>query len=193
MAFDPNVGKVFCTQRGLRAIKYSANVVDSAFGGAAYATRLQRYADRGFCAAVPYYSPDRVSVNLLRGRYIHFKRSGLLLHLGRFAPKAEFQQANLRLQQARYRRATAVSNLARLIILDAGRPIVQDINHDRPRPGELACLPFWTGETGQYIVVTGIATAENQETAGVHCAENAETANVLCEGEDFYVSLSRPS
>ena len=191
MAFDPDVGKVLCTQRGLRAIKFAANVVDSAFGGAAYAKRLQRYADRGFCAAVPYYSPDRVRASIFQKRYMHFERLGLLLRLGRFVPKSEFQHAKLRPQQARYRRATVVDNLARLIILDAGKPIVQDINHDRPRPGEPACLPFYTGETGQYIVATGIATAENQETAGVLCAENEETANVLCEGSDFYVSLSR--
>ena len=110
---------------------------------------------------------------------MYFEHSGLLLQLGRFVPKLDVNQINLR-PCALYRRAKAIDDLARLIILDAGKPTVQYIRHDRPRCGEFACLPLWTGETGDFIVVTGIAKEDFKETTSIRC-----------NGSDFYVSLSR--
>ena len=40
VAFDPTERKVLCTERGLRALRYGANVVDSGFGGPGYARRV---------------------------------------------------------------------------------------------------------------------------------------------------------
>ena len=53
VAFIPNEGRTVCSRRGLRAMRYGVNVVDSAFGGPSYAKRLQKYAERRWAAAVP--------------------------------------------------------------------------------------------------------------------------------------------
>ena len=175
VAFNPTECKVLCTQRGLRALRYGANVVDSSFGGPNYARRLQKYADRGFAAAVPYFSPDRASPELWRSSYVYFERSGLLLRLGRHAAVSDSPREWI--QATACRRATVVENLARLVVLDAGAPTVSYRDDDRIRRGALVCVPLPTGEAGEYIVATGRVAAGAAET-------------VAPEESDFYASLA---
>ena len=176
VAFDPTTCKVLCTQRGLRALRYSTNVVDSGFGGPGYARRLQKYAERGFAAAVPYFSPDRASPELWRSSHMYFERSGLLLRLGRHASVSDAPEKWI--QAIACRRATVVENLARLVVLDAGAPTVNYRDNDRIRPGEFVCVPMPTGETGEYIVATGRVLAAAVEPAATP------------EESDLYVSLA---
>ena len=50
----PIEGKVVCTARGLRALRYGVNIADNGrFDSPAYCRRLEKYADRGFAVAVP--------------------------------------------------------------------------------------------------------------------------------------------
>ena len=165
-----------CVRKGLRALRYGSNVVDSVFGGPGYARRLHRYADRGFAAAVPYFSPDRASPNLWRSRYIYFERSGLLLRLGRYAAVSDAPEEWI--QATACRRATAMENLAKLVVLDAGVPTVSYRDNGRVRRGARVCVPVPTGETGEYIVTTGRVKSD------------AVAAVPLPEESDLYVSLA---
>ena len=177
VAFDPVERKVLCTRRALRALKHGANVVDSVFGGPGYARRLQKYADRGFAAAVPYFSPDRVSPELWRSSYVYFERSGLLLRLGRQVPVSDAPHGG-GIQATACRRATLVKNLARLVVLDAGAPTVSYCDNDCLARGALVCVPLHTGETDEYIVTTGRGTVIADETV------------ITPEGNDLYFSVA---
>ena len=157
-------------------MSFLADVIDTALGGPSYARRLQKYADRGFAAAVPYLSPDRVSPELWRSSYAYFEHSGLLLRLGRHAAVSE--NPNSGIQATACRHATAVSNLAKLVVLDAGAPTVSYQDRDLIRRGAHVCAPLPTGEPGEYIVVTGHVTANAVETASSP------------EENDLYVSVA---
>ena len=176
VGFDPVKRKVLCTRRGLRAIRFGANIVDSAFGGLSYARRLQKYATRGFAAAVPYFSSERASPELWRWSYTYFEHSGLLLRLGRYAAASAVVRRGILISACRH--ATAVDNLARLVVLDAGAPTVNYCHNDRIRGDTLVSVPLPTGETGEYIVATGWATAPEAE------------CDLIPEESDLYYSLA---
>ena len=176
VAYVPSDRKTLCTCRGLRALRYGVNVVDSAFGGPSYARRLQKYADRGFAAAVPYFLPERAAPELLRSNYAHFQHSGLLLRLGRHAAVSDIPSGTS-IQIVSCQHATAVENLERLVVLDAGAPNVSYHDNDRIRCGAFVCVPLRTGEPGAYIVAAGRATASTTETPATR------------EESDLYVSL----
>ena len=178
VAFDPKNGKVWCTERGLRALRHASNIVDSAFASRSYATRIEKYAKRGFAAAVPYMNQEGISPHVLRARYCYFEHSDMLLRLGRFITTANAPRNSLQ-SIASCRRATIVEHLQRLVIMDAGTPIVQRVHHDKIPSGEIENWPLWTGETGEYVVVNGIASKAK-----------TDSVSVISDGNDFYVSLA---
>jgi hypothetical protein len=175
-AYIPSDRKTLCTRRGLRALRHGANIVDSAFGGPSYARRLQKYAGRGFAAAVPHFQPERTAPELLRSNYAYFEHSGMLLRLGRQAALSDAPEGT-GIQMVVCQHATAVENLQRLVVLDAGAPIVSYHDNDRIRRGASVCIPLRTGEPGKYIVAFGCVPASATEIA---------TTN---EDSDLYVSL----
>ena len=77
VGFVPGTTTVLSTKRAMRAMKHAANVVDSSLSGQSYVRRLLKYADRGFCIAVPGFEPDRVSPDLFNASYVCFAHSGL--------------------------------------------------------------------------------------------------------------------
>ena len=81
VAYDLDAKRVYTTPRGLRALCSGANFVDTLFHGGAYASRLAKYASRGFGVVVPGYDPDRVSEKIGGSTYLFFKSHDLLVRL----------------------------------------------------------------------------------------------------------------
>ena len=50
-AYVPDDLKVYTTPRGIRALRYGCNVMDSQFSSPSYCHRLEKYAERGFSIA----------------------------------------------------------------------------------------------------------------------------------------------
>ena len=171
-AYLPSTRKLFCTHRGLRAVRYGANLVDSAYGGKSYTTRLEKYASRGFAIATPGYSPDLVRADLLGDRYAYFTHSGLLLRMGRCiwdrvsATCVPNIMESLKIMPETMRTGVAVRNLAKLIVLDGGNVVRHD--NDIMRANARVCVPYRTDAStsrGEYVVVEGRAL-EDKITVG---------------------------
>ena len=163
-AYVPSTRKLFCIPRGLRAVRYGANLVDSAFGGKSYTTRLEKYASRGFAIAPPGYSPDVVRPDLLGGRHAYFIHSGLLLRMGRSiwdrlsATRVPNIVESYKIAPERMHAGVAVKNLAKLIVLDRGNVVRHD--NDIMRAHTRVCVPYRTDaliSRGEYVVVEGQA------------------------------------
>ena len=163
-AYVPSTRKLLCTPRGLRAVRYGANLVDVAFGGKSYTTRLEKYASRGFAIAPPGYSPELVRADLLGHPYAYFAHSGLLLRMGRCI----WDQTSVtclpnitksyKIVPETMRAGVAVRNLAKLVVLDKGNVVRHD--NDIMRANARACVPYRTDASthrGQYVVVEGRA------------------------------------
>ena len=164
--------KLFCTPRGLRAVRYGANLVDSIYGGRSYTTRLEKYASRGFAIATPGYSPDLVRADLLGDRYAYFIHSGLLLRMGRCiwdrvsATCVPNLMESFKIMPETMRTGVAVRNLAKLIVLDRGNVVRHD--NDIMRANARVCVPYRTDAStsrGEYVVVEGRAL-EDKMTVG---------------------------
>ena len=82
-AFDYDLKKVLTTPRGLRALQYGVNIVDSNFHSPTYWHRLQKYAERGYSIAVPGLLRDRISKQMLGSSYVMVKPHDLLLEVGK--------------------------------------------------------------------------------------------------------------
>lgn len=178
LAFDPGNRKVVCTQRALRALRYGANIADTAFGGSSYARRLQKYAKRGFAVAVPYFSPERVCPELWRSNYVYFENSGLLLRVGRRVG-LDALPAGSHAQATQVSLATAVKDLARLVVLDAGAPLVKFCEQGQSGLGGCrwrGCVALPTGEPDAYLLISN----PSGDCAGPAAAE---------DDSDLYVSL----
>ena len=67
-AYIPAENKVVRTPRGLRALRYGANIADSDFYGPGYHRRLIKYDCRDFDLAVPGFECKRLSRNITGGR-----------------------------------------------------------------------------------------------------------------------------
>ena len=69
--YDIGNHKLWCTPRAKRSLEFAANVVESRFDSASYATRLEKYALRhGFAIALPGYRSDLVSQAVLERSYV---------------------------------------------------------------------------------------------------------------------------
>ena len=175
VAFDPARCKALCNRRGLRAMRYGACVVDGAvrFDRPSYARRLQKYADRGFAVAVENFPTSCDSAELWRSCYKYFERSGLLLRLGRISASRKIPGcADIRASICMH--ATAVENLARLVVLDAlqrrtpqALSLVHVCDEDGTRSGASVYVPWPAGERGKYIVGIGCVTAGAVKSAAM--------------------------
>jgi len=163
-AYVPSARKLFCTRRGLRSVRYGANLVDSAYGGKSYTTRLEKYASRGFAIAPPGYSPDLVRADLLGDRHAYFTHSGLLLRMGRCiwdrvsATRVPNIMESYKVVPETMRTGVAVRNLAKLVILDGGSVVRHE--NDVMRANTRVCVPYRTDAStsrGEYVVVEGRA------------------------------------
>jgi len=150
----------------LRSVRYGANLVDSAFGDKGYTKRLMKYASRGFAIASPGYSPDYVRADLFSDRYAYFVHSGLLLRLGRCiwdrnsAMSTHNIMESCKIIPESVRRGIAIQNLAKLIVLDQGAPIVTYHGDNILRANAPVCVPYRTDAStsrGEYIVIEGRA------------------------------------
>lgn len=150
--YVPSAQAVLCLPRFLRAVRFSANLVDTGVSGDSYARRLEKYAKRGFAIMVPGYAPERVSHNVLRGSYAHFPRSGLLLRVGpRLLASAAPVAAGIRADSLRA--GTAVRNLERLVVLDSGVACQHD--NDRARVNSCVVVPIRADDPGEYMILSG--------------------------------------
>ena len=80
-AWELGTDRVLTTRRGLRAMRYSCNVVDSHHDSPSYCRRLEKYAGRGFCLAVPGFEPTRVKPSLLGPNFLRIKKYDLVLEV----------------------------------------------------------------------------------------------------------------
>ena len=79
--FAPLEGRVLTTPRGLRALQYTCNLMDTLYAGPTYCRRLEKYAARGFGIAAPGYMPDRVSAAFLGAEYAQFPNHDAIFRL----------------------------------------------------------------------------------------------------------------
>jgi hypothetical protein len=70
VAYKPSTGRVEATQRGLRALCFGANVVDTALDSHAYTRRLEKYGRRGWRVALPGYDELRLAPALAPGSHL---------------------------------------------------------------------------------------------------------------------------
>jgi len=160
--YIPSMHKLCCTPRGLRAVRYGANIVDSAFGGKNYSTRLYKYANRGFAVAIPGYAPELVRSGLLENSYNYFAHSGLLLRLGgciwnrHSAMPPPNIMASTQIIPVTIHSGVSVKNLAKLIVLDQGDVILRDSHMIRTNAP--ICVPYRMHDSNShddYVVVEG--------------------------------------
>jgi hypothetical protein len=123
-AYIPGEKRVVCTPRGLRALRYGANIVDCAFDGLGYHRRLLKYDLRGFGIAVPGFEPRCVSRRLREGKYILLEKYDLLLR----AEPSEAQDINVtvstrddaigrRVKPTAVRRCSSIRGFERTVVL----------------------------------------------------------------------------
>ena len=62
---------VYTTERGLRALRYGVNIVDSCRHSPSYCRSLEKSSGRGFSIGLPGYIPDRVNSNIRNGSYVY--------------------------------------------------------------------------------------------------------------------------
>ena len=184
-AFVPSTRKLLCTQRGLRSVRFGANLADCAFGGGGYTSRLEKYAQRGFAIAPPGYAPRSVRAELLSDRYAYFTHSKLLLKLGKCIWRCNDQlkpkiMESCRIIPENMCSGTVVKNLARLVVLDRGPPTVTHHDNDRLRLHAHVRVPLQIKRSGEYMVIEGIGLAD-KTTNAEHTQEDNE--------DDMYVPL----
>ncbi len=126
VAFDPRTRRVYMTPRARRAYEYGANILDSRFNSSSYATRLHKYARRGFAVVVPGFDRTLVSPQLLEGSYVYVEDHELLLQItsvGRPGAKestVHFADRSARIRYERCDEAKVVDGLAQLVVADRG-------------------------------------------------------------------------
>ena len=196
-AYAPSEGeRVVCTRRGLRALRYAANVMDGRFASNSYSQRLEKYAQRGYAIAIPGYKPERVSRELLTGTYAEY--GGYKCVLFQLGPKehrmdtVEIAHANHSLvgpttvtkelvSVAARQAASVVHGLRRLIVRDRlasstlEAPELQFCHrHGRSYVDKTKlhdyCTPISTGIPGQYVLLWGVTEAAK------HPADGAESS-----------------
>ena len=77
---------MFTTERGIRALRHSVNVADTAKYGPSYCRRLEKYSGRGFAVAVPGLIPERVSTNVKRASYVFILKYDMLFKVSAREP-----------------------------------------------------------------------------------------------------------
>lgn len=180
-AYDYDKQTVCTTPRGMRALKYAVNVVDTRFGSACYWRRLEKYSERGFAIGVPGLLKERISKSM-EGSYVLVQQYGLLLKVApvtigtekiiNYLDPITQQSETVTLKAIAEQRGTIIKDLLRLIILDGG--LAKHVNipsrwfcekHDRiVCDGKLSgsCMPISTG-SGEYDLLWGIEPIDMQQ------------------------------
>jgi len=177
-AFDHDSDKVFTTPRGMRALKYGVNVVDSNFASPCYWRRLEKYIERGYSIAVPGYTKEHVSKDLKEASYVYIPKYELLVKTGTLLPGRDNEityaenphsqkQNLLKVKATAQQFGHSVKGLSRLIVLDLG--LARYVNapsnwlckkHARivcdTGPYSGFCTPICTGDVGTYLLLWGI-------------------------------------
>ena len=187
-AFEADESRVLCTDRGLRALRYTANIVDTAHGGPSYCRRLEKYAKRGFAIAVPGFLAQRASENLSRSTYFMLRKYDLLLRVEAKALYGTEMKIPVmvygglrakgyetaRINVSSVQRASEVRNMARLVVLDQAH--IRDIDtpeivfcerHSRVSANDArvtgTCVPMCTGTKGEYQLLWGVGAERGGE------------------------------
>ena len=178
-AFDLRERKVFASSRGLRALQYGANVLDTSCASSIsfYTKRLEKYSLRGFAVCVPGYAPQCVHPRVMQESYMLFPQyDNLLLKLGKTdqSPKKikvnrKAGQSAIEAQPRITQKATRVmEGFLHMLILDAG---VARVAHPPTRyltnNGRIALanettavVPVGMGQ-GQYVLLYGLSMGED--------------------------------
>ena len=144
VAFLPGEERVVCTPRGLRALRFGANIADSTFDGLGYHRRLLKYDSRGFGIAVPGFESRSISRRLLEGKYMLLEKYDLLLR----AEPSETQDINVtvstrddaigrRIKPTAVRRCSSIRGFERTVVLKYAkvqRVTTAEIEHGLVRP-----------------------------------------------------------
>ena len=80
-AFIPSDEKVVATSRGLRSLRYGANICDSSFDSAVYCRRLEKYDMRGFAIGVPGFEPLRLPAKIRTNNYAYHGQHDVLMRV----------------------------------------------------------------------------------------------------------------
>ena len=181
-AWDIDKGKVVCTPRGQRALKYGCNVADNGlFGGLTYTRRLERYADRAFSVAVPGYAKEEVSRDLLGATYVFVMHRDLLLRIDSKTPDSRIMELAHRDATNKVKvcggvlYASSIRGFARLVVLATPEVKVSEkeapelcwcANHRKATAvpnSETGAVSLVSGLDGQYLVLCDAAAVETKE------------------------------
>ena len=192
-AFDLGRRKVLTSKRGLRALQFGANVVDTACSGnlASYMRRLEKYTLRGFACCLPGFMPERIHPKVWKETYLHLPQFELVLKLGKCDANPKKVKVNrtqnaIEVQPRITQKGTRVEGLLRMIILDAG--VAREANTPTRHLTNHGCIalvsdasavvPVKTGVQGQHVLLYGLGMSESSlEKAWLQEAEVDEDTN----------------
>ena len=184
-AFDHDKSQVFTTARGMRALKYGVNIVDSHFASPCYWRRLGKYVERGFSIAVPGYLKERALTNVKNQSYVFIPKYELLLHVGCVTPGKEVDVAYtenpltqkrelMRVKATAQQIGTVVKGLERLTVLDFGVAKFANtpsrwlcLKHERivcDTGISGCCTPISSGILGEYVLLWGVEPHHTEAT-----------------------------
>ena len=189
-AYAPSEGgRVVCTPRGLRALRYNVNFMDGRFASGSYCQRLEKYSQRGFAVAIPGYLPARVSNDILKGTYAEYPDHDVLFKLGPKNHSVETVQithvnhsligsgaSTERVSIAAKQTARAVQDIERLIARDRCQPLKLEApavnfceKHQRPYVDDtkidVFSTPVSTGIPHEYFLLWGMSSLPTDKDA----------------------------
>jgi len=200
-AYLPHEKKVVGTARGVRSLRFGANIFDSAFDSATYVRRLQKYDARGFSIGVPGFDLERVSRRLMAAPHLYLEKYDLLLRpamqpelLGKdsyaslltFAGRTREQRQVL--DGATVQLCEIVRGFERLVVTKYGK-----VRRSSDGDGKTSCMPLRV-EGSRCTVAWGDEPVEDMEgysaspyaTARALLEDNAEHEAELCEGPNEF-------
>ena len=108
---------MFTTERGLRALRHSTNVADTAKYGPSYCRRLEKYSGRGFGIGIPGYVPERITT-IARSSYVYILKYDMLFKVSAREPhgkKYRVRGKTLEVVEST-QRGVVVRDLERLVV-----------------------------------------------------------------------------
>ena len=187
------------TRRCKRSIEYRANIFDTRHYSKNYCGRLEKYAKRDFAVAVPGLEEASLSRRLLASTYLLIQRHDILLRVddsGACSPASATVAvggSGMKVQYSRAVRATVVTNLARMVVIDRGQ--FERLSVPSEQPCEACQKPFFAdtaytksvvptvGELpGEYFVLYGCQHAKGVPSSQASSADDDEEQ----EGDEGY-------
>lgn len=161
-------GRVVCTERCLRALRFGANVADTRFDGPNYCQRLSKYDARGFAIAVPGFEQTRVATRIHRASYIYLQKHDLLLRaqppqiMGKELSLTKGQDTDIKAIQ----KCSAVRGFERLAVFKLCANIRETLPaHPSPHKADKnlgECLPLFMDD-GIITLLWGMDQAESDD------------------------------